>query len=82
MPFRQAPVGLFSPITPAEILELTTAINSPLPPPSYLPLHVQVAPGNLGQGWRVTTREEIMVMTGWGGPGYAGLLGAPIPPGQ
>lgn len=81
MPFRQAPVELFSPLTPAEILELNTAINPPFPPP-YIPLHVQVALDNIGQGGTVTARKEIMVMTGWGGPGYVGALGAPIPPGQ
>ncbi|KAM0183602.1 hypothetical protein ACHAPF_000043 [Botrytis cinerea] len=81
MPFRQAPVELFSPLTPAEILELNTAINPPFPPP-YIPLHVQVALDNIGQGGTVTARKEIMVMTDWGGPGYVGALGAPIPPGQ
>ncbi|TGO47865.1 hypothetical protein BCON_0260g00010 [Botryotinia convoluta] len=81
MPFRQAPVGLFSPLTATEILELNTAINPPVPPPPYVPLRVQVTPDNLGQGGRVTARDEVLVMTGWGGPGYAGVPGNPISPG-
>lgn len=48
MPFRQAPVGLFSPLTAAEIVELSTVINPPAPLPPYVPLHVQLAPDNLG----------------------------------
>ncbi|TEY77324.1 hypothetical protein BOTCAL_0056g00330 [Botryotinia calthae] len=56
MPFHQTPGGLFSPLTPAKIFQLNTSF----------------APDNLGQGGRVTAREEIMVMTSWGGPGYAG----------
>ncbi|TGO12200.1 hypothetical protein BTUL_0093g00220 [Botrytis tulipae] len=71
MPFRQAPVGLFSPLTAAEILELDTVINPPVPVPPYAPLRVQVAPDNL---------DEVLVMTGFGGPGYAGVPGNPIPP--
>lgn len=81
MPLRQAPVGLFSPLTAAEIVELDTVINPPVSVPPYAPLRVQVAPDNLGRGGRVTTRDEVLVMTGFGGPGYAGVPGNPIPSG-
>ncbi|KAF7905358.1 uncharacterized protein EAF01_005879 [Botrytis porri] len=82
MPFRQAPVGLFSPLTAAEIVELNTVINPPVPFPPYAPLRVQVAPDNLGQAGKVTTPDEILVIAGWDGPGYAGVPGNPVPPGS
>ncbi|KAF7882531.1 uncharacterized protein EAF02_005894 [Botrytis sinoallii] len=81
MPFRQAPVGLFSPLIAAEIVELSTVVNPPAPLPPCAPLHAQVAPDNLGQGGKVTTRHEVMIMTGWRGPGYTGVPGIPVPPG-
>lgn len=76
---RQAPRGIFAPLTAAEILELDAVLDPPLDPagnpPPYAPLRVP-APDNLGQSL-VTSRLEIAAMSGFAGPGYAGV---PMPP--
>ncbi|CAD6445204.1 dc9ecaa9-414a-40a8-92b6-8749f9adf9a0 [Sclerotinia trifoliorum] len=76
---RQAPRGIFSPLTAAETLELARVVGPPLLLPSYVPLPVQVAPDNLAMVGN-PTRQEIQLMAGWSGPGYAGIPLAGNPP--